>query len=126
MRPATGVGRHRPVVRHGRAPHLPPWSRREPRDADGSFSSASVAFAGTHLRMVTGSGLRHAARPFGVRGRTVLARRVAYPRAVLTLRPPRLHGARSVFERPRVRRLPDRVTGVVLIGFGARVAAEAG
>ncbi|WP_207916942.1 LysE family translocator [Micromonospora sp. KC723] len=33
--------------------------------------------------------------------------------------------ARSVFERPRVRRLLDRVTGVVLIGFGMRVAAEA-
>ncbi|KOG46842.1 LysE family translocator [Streptomyces decoyicus] len=33
--------------------------------------------------------------------------------------------ARSVFERPRVRRLLDRVTGVVLIGFGVRVAAEA-
>ncbi|MFI9046352.1 LysE family translocator [Streptomyces sp. NPDC053427] len=33
--------------------------------------------------------------------------------------------ARSVFERPRVRRLLDRVTGVVLIGFGARVAMEA-
>ncbi|MCX3292401.1 LysE family translocator [Streptomyces sp. NEAU-H22] len=33
--------------------------------------------------------------------------------------------ARPVFERPRVRRLLDRVTGVVLIGFGARVAAEA-
>ncbi|WSB04951.1 hypothetical protein OIE54_40480 [Streptomyces sp. NBC_01794] len=31
----------------------------------------------------------------------------------------------TVFERPRVRRLLDRVTGVVLIGFGARVAAEA-
>ncbi|MFF0065730.1 hypothetical protein ACFYRC_30100 [Streptomyces sp. NPDC005279] len=34
------------------------------------------------------------------------------------------HGGRSV-EPPRVRRLLDRVTGVVLIGFGARVAAEA-
>ncbi|TDC41454.1 LysE family translocator [Micromonospora sp. KC213] len=33
--------------------------------------------------------------------------------------------ARSVFERPRVRRLLDRVTGVVLVGFGVRVAAEA-
>jgi threonine/homoserine/homoserine lactone efflux protein len=33
--------------------------------------------------------------------------------------------ARPVFEQPRVRRLLDRVTGVVLIGFGARVAAEA-
>jgi threonine/homoserine/homoserine lactone efflux protein len=33
--------------------------------------------------------------------------------------------ARSVFERPRVRRLLDRVTGVVLIGFGVRVATEA-
>ncbi|MER5462397.1 LysE family translocator [Streptomyces sp. NPDC002668] len=33
--------------------------------------------------------------------------------------------ARSVFERPRVRRLLDRVTGVVLIDSGARVAAEA-
>ncbi|WP_171168113.1 LysE family translocator [Streptomyces sp. I05A-00742] len=33
--------------------------------------------------------------------------------------------ARSVFERPRVRRALDRVTGVVLIGFGLRVAAEA-
>ncbi|MDL5199715.1 LysE family translocator [Streptomyces sp. ALI-76-A] len=32
---------------------------------------------------------------------------------------------RSVFERPCVRRLLDRVTGVVLIGFGVRVAAEA-
>ncbi|GAB2579110.1 LysE family translocator [Streptomyces capparidis] len=36
-----------------------------------------------------------------------------------------LSRARSVFERPRVRRLLDRVTGVVLVGFGARVAAEA-
>jgi threonine/homoserine/homoserine lactone efflux protein len=35
-----------------------------------------------------------------------------------------LSRARSVFERPHVRRLLDRVTGVVLIGFGARVAAE--
>ncbi|MBH1938251.1 LysE family translocator [Streptomyces sp. AV19] len=34
--------------------------------------------------------------------------------------------ARSVFERPRVRRVLDRVTGVVLIGFGLRVATEAG
>ncbi|WP_078870905.1 LysE family transporter [Streptomyces caatingaensis] len=34
--------------------------------------------------------------------------------------------ARSVFERPRVRRALDRVTGVVLIGFGLRVATEAG
>ncbi|TDB75101.1 LysE family translocator [Micromonospora sp. KC723] len=34
-------------------------------------------------------------------------------------------GARSVFERPRVRRLLDRVTAVVLIGFGMRVAAQA-
>lgn len=33
--------------------------------------------------------------------------------------------ARSFFERPRVRRLLDRVTGVVLLGFGARVAMEA-
>ncbi|MFG2830773.1 LysE family translocator [Streptomyces sp. NPDC048434] len=33
--------------------------------------------------------------------------------------------ARSFFERPRVRRLLDRVTGGVLIGFGVRVAAEA-
>lgn len=34
--------------------------------------------------------------------------------------------ARSVFERPRVRRALDRVTGVVPIGFGLRVATEAG
>ncbi|MER5781762.1 LysE family translocator [Streptomyces mobaraensis] len=34
--------------------------------------------------------------------------------------------ARSVFERPRVRRALDRVTGVVLLGFGVRIAAEAG
>ncbi|WP_372410650.1 LysE family translocator [Streptomyces luteireticuli] len=34
--------------------------------------------------------------------------------------------ARSVFERPRVRRALDRVTGVVLIGFGVRVATDAG
>jgi threonine/homoserine/homoserine lactone efflux protein len=33
--------------------------------------------------------------------------------------------ARAVFERPRARRLLDRVTGAVLIGFGVRVAAEA-
>ncbi|MEV7523578.1 LysE family translocator [Streptomyces sp. NPDC091371] len=33
--------------------------------------------------------------------------------------------ARSVFERPGFRRLLDRVTGAVLIGFGVRVAAEA-
>ncbi|MBZ4321326.1 LysE family translocator [Streptomyces huiliensis] len=32
--------------------------------------------------------------------------------------------ARSVFERPRVRRALDRVTGVVLLGFGLRLAAE--
>ncbi|MFC7331059.1 LysE family translocator [Marinactinospora rubrisoli] len=32
--------------------------------------------------------------------------------------------ARAVFERPAVRRALDRVTGVVLIGFGLRVAAE--
>jgi threonine/homoserine/homoserine lactone efflux protein len=36
-----------------------------------------------------------------------------------------LSRARSVFEQPRVRRLLDRVTGVVLVGFGARVATEA-
>ena len=34
-----------------------------------------------------------------------------------------LHRARSVFERPGVRRALERVTGVVLIGFGIRVAA---
>ncbi|MFI0738549.1 LysE family translocator [Streptomyces sp. NPDC021100] len=34
--------------------------------------------------------------------------------------------ARSVFERPRVRRALDRVTGVVLLGFGLRIAAETG
>ncbi|MEU7106394.1 LysE family translocator [Streptomyces stramineus] len=34
--------------------------------------------------------------------------------------------ARAVFERPRVRRALDRVTGVVLLGFGLRMAAEAG
>ncbi|WP_432036317.1 LysE family translocator [Streptomyces cucumeris] len=33
--------------------------------------------------------------------------------------------ARGVFQRPRVRRVLDRVTGVVLIGFGARIATEA-
>jgi threonine/homoserine/homoserine lactone efflux protein len=33
--------------------------------------------------------------------------------------------ARSFFERPRVRVALERVTGVVLIGFGLRVAAEA-
>ncbi|PIM67263.1 hypothetical protein CTU88_38825 [Streptomyces sp. JV178] len=33
--------------------------------------------------------------------------------------------ARSFFERPRVRVVLERVTGVVLIGFGLRVAAEA-
>ncbi|MGW7515159.1 LysE family translocator [Streptomyces sp. NPDC054796] len=32
--------------------------------------------------------------------------------------------ARSVFERPRVRRAMDRVTGVVLIAFGVRLATE--
>ncbi|MEU8824597.1 LysE family translocator [Streptomyces sp. NPDC048636] len=32
--------------------------------------------------------------------------------------------ARGVFQRPRVRRVLDRVTGVVLIGFGARIATE--
>ncbi|MFK0259222.1 LysE family translocator [Streptomyces sp. NPDC090445] len=33
-----------------------------------------------------------------------------------------LSRARRFFGRPRVRRAPDRVTGVVLIGFGIRVA----
>jgi threonine/homoserine/homoserine lactone efflux protein len=33
--------------------------------------------------------------------------------------------ARSFFERPRVRVALERVTGVVLIGFGLRAAAEA-
>jgi threonine/homoserine/homoserine lactone efflux protein len=36
-----------------------------------------------------------------------------------------LSTARSFFERPRVRLALERVTGVVLIGFGLRVAAEA-
>ncbi|MFH8365934.1 LysE family translocator [Streptomyces sp. NPDC018031] len=36
-----------------------------------------------------------------------------------------LSRARSVFERPRVRRALDRVTGVTLIGFGAKVATSA-
>ena len=37
-----------------------------------------------------------------------------------------LHGARGTLSRPRVRRAMDRVTGVVLIGFGVRVAAQQG
>ncbi|MBL1101967.1 hypothetical protein [Streptomyces coffeae] len=32
--------------------------------------------------------------------------------------------ARGVFQRPRIRRALDRVTGVVLIGFGARIATD--
>ncbi|WP_461035602.1 hypothetical protein [Streptomyces mayteni] len=32
--------------------------------------------------------------------------------------------ARSVFERPSVRRLLDRATGLPLIAFGARVGAD--
>ncbi|MFJ8161710.1 LysE family translocator [Streptomyces sp. NPDC096136] len=36
-----------------------------------------------------------------------------------------LSRARRFFARPRVRRTMDRVTGVVLIGFGVRVAASA-
>jgi threonine/homoserine/homoserine lactone efflux protein len=37
-----------------------------------------------------------------------------------------LHGARNTLTRPRVRRAMDRVTGVVLIGFGVRVATQHG
>jgi threonine/homoserine/homoserine lactone efflux protein len=33
-----------------------------------------------------------------------------------------VHGASGVLQRPRVRRVLDRVTGTVLIGFGIRVA----
>jgi threonine/homoserine/homoserine lactone efflux protein len=36
-----------------------------------------------------------------------------------------LSRARRFFARPRVRRTMDRVTGVVLIGFGVRVATSA-
>ncbi|MFD8025072.1 LysE family transporter [Streptomyces lavendulae] len=36
-----------------------------------------------------------------------------------------LSHARRFFTRPRVRRAMDRVTGVVLIGFGVRVATSA-
>ncbi|MGW7314558.1 LysE family translocator [Streptomyces sp. NPDC054865] len=36
-----------------------------------------------------------------------------------------LSRARRFFARPRVRRTMDRVTGIVLIGFGVRVAASA-
>jgi threonine/homoserine/homoserine lactone efflux protein len=32
--------------------------------------------------------------------------------------------ARTLFERPRVRRALDRVTGVVLIGFAVRLATD--
>jgi len=37
-----------------------------------------------------------------------------------------LHGARDTLTRPRVRRAMERVTGVVLIGFGVRVATQHG
>ncbi len=37
-----------------------------------------------------------------------------------------LHGARGTLTRPRVRRAVERVTGVVLIGFGVRVATQHG
>lgn len=37
-----------------------------------------------------------------------------------------LHGARGTLARPRVRRGVERVTGVVLIAFGVRVAAQHG
>jgi threonine/homoserine/homoserine lactone efflux protein len=32
--------------------------------------------------------------------------------------------ARAFFERPAIRRAMDRVTGVILIGFGVKVAAS--
>jgi threonine/homoserine/homoserine lactone efflux protein len=35
-----------------------------------------------------------------------------------------LDRARSVFERPRVRRTLDRLTGVVLVGFAVRLATD--
>ena len=35
-----------------------------------------------------------------------------------------LHGARGALTRPRVRRAMERATGVVLIGFGVRVATQ--
>ncbi|MDG5805744.1 LysE family transporter [Streptomyces ossamyceticus] len=37
----------------------------------------------------------------------------------------KVSAARSFFERPRVSVALERVTGVVLIGFGLRVATEA-
>jgi threonine/homoserine/homoserine lactone efflux protein len=37
-----------------------------------------------------------------------------------------LHGARGTVTRPRVRRGMERITGVVLIGFGVRVATQHG
>jgi threonine/homoserine/homoserine lactone efflux protein len=37
-----------------------------------------------------------------------------------------LHGARGTLTRPRVRRAMERVTGIVLIGFGLRVATQRG
>lgn len=35
-----------------------------------------------------------------------------------------LHGARGTLTRPRVRRVMERITGTVLIGFGLRVATQ--
>jgi threonine/homoserine/homoserine lactone efflux protein len=35
-----------------------------------------------------------------------------------------LHGARDTLTRPRVRRVMERITGTVLIGFGVRVATQ--
>jgi threonine/homoserine/homoserine lactone efflux protein len=32
--------------------------------------------------------------------------------------------ARAIFEKPAVRRTMDRITGVVLIGFGVKVATS--
>jgi hypothetical protein len=37
-----------------------------------------------------------------------------------------LHRARDTFQRPRVRRAMERITGGVLIGFGVRVATQHG
>jgi threonine/homoserine/homoserine lactone efflux protein len=36
-----------------------------------------------------------------------------------------LSRARSTFEKPRVRQALERITGTVLLGFGAKIALEA-